>query len=124
MIPSKVRVMGLDYEVHNIPGLSSQENSKGTITYNTLTVKIDDALSEKIKLHVLLHEIIHAIDWDMKLDLDENTTARLASGLFQALSDNPEFVKQFVGSDAVVVSKKNKSKLEGEDASRNPATSD
>ena len=47
-------------------------------------ILIDNTLNTDQQNETLLHEIIHVIDGELKLNLDETTVARLAVGLYSA----------------------------------------
>jgi hypothetical protein len=48
------------------------------------------------RLQTILHEVIHAIDTNLGLTLDEATTDRLAEGLAQVVLDNRDELEQLM----------------------------
>ncbi len=59
--------------------------------------RIDDNIP--LMANSLLHEIIHAVDEHLKIGLKEKHVRKLADGLFEVLSDNPELLPAVLGID-------------------------
>lgn len=58
--------------------------SMGSCSRERGSILIDNTLNTDQQQETLLHEIIHVIDGELKLNLDEITVARLAVGLYSA----------------------------------------
>ena len=77
-------ILGKPYEIRNTDdigaagNLGSAKRSKQVILLNT-EMCAPDQLAE-----TLLHEVIHIIDGELVLELDEATVARLAVGIYSA----------------------------------------
>jgi len=47
----------------------------------------------------LLHEVIHAVDNHLNIKLTEKQVHKMANGLFEVLSDNPDLIPAVLGVD-------------------------
>jgi Zn-dependent peptidase ImmA (M78 family) len=92
MIPSKVKISGIDYEIA-IAEKRSLDNGNillGEISYHKATIYINQEQNEQMQQATLLHEIIHGILYHIGSELndDEKIVEGLASGLHQVFRDN------------------------------------
>ena len=82
-----LKILGHTYTiVHN--GASDFIGAYGRHHPEKLVIQIADDLAQGQAVSTILHEILHALDFLMKLGLDDNQVQRLESGLYQALTDN------------------------------------
>jgi hypothetical protein len=84
-----VYVMGKNYKIiptTHITELGLTEFAKCEITIAT------EADPQQVKDSVL-HEIIHAIDLELKLDMEERQVHCMATALLALFKDNPELVE-------------------------------
>ena len=90
MRPTKIRVFGSDFSVgwpDTIPGaVGLCEADKERISVCTKQAPVAE-------LDTLLHEVIHAIEYKMGMDHNEDWTRRIATGLVGVFRDNPDFMK-------------------------------
>jgi len=56
-------------------------------------------LSPSKKWSCLLHEVLHELNWQLDLELDERQISGVAEGLFQVLTDNGLWSWQEKGGD-------------------------
>jgi len=93
-IPEKVKIGGTNYAVKYEDRLNTGSNmAYGHIDYERALIRIEPNIQgEQGKFKTLLHEIIHGIThhFDLKLDEDEDTIDRLATGLHMVIVDNPD----------------------------------
>jgi hypothetical protein len=61
MIPSKVKVAGVTYEVKEVEGLVSDHDLYGQVMYRNNIIKLDSTLHQELKEQVFVHELFHAI---------------------------------------------------------------
>lgn len=87
--PGDVRILGKVYEVHVIPGF---ENCGECIDMKQ-QIKLQADMPLTLEQDTLLHEVIHALDFGMKLHMKERQVSALASGLIGVFRDNPAFVQ-------------------------------
>ena len=93
-----VNILGVPYAVRRVPYVSRDEYIGGNINYETHEIKILDSLKDAAAGITLFHEIVHGILGSLKYfdeNNDEKLVQGLAIGLYQALSDNPEFHKLY-----------------------------
>jgi len=96
---SKLKVGAVTYSVseitdlHYVDGEGRKRGLNGHIQHDLGTIKIDNALSEDVKLVTLLHEALHGILTVAGQDEQpENMIVPLGYGLAALLRDNPELV--------------------------------
>jgi hypothetical protein len=87
---TKLRIIGSDFAVlwpASLPGaLGTCEGDKERIT-------VAPNQSPVSELDTLLHEVIHAVEYKMGREHNEDWTRSISTGLVAVLRDNPEFVK-------------------------------
>jgi hypothetical protein len=93
-LPKKIRVIGKDYKVIS----TNRIEHFGECCHGKLKIKINRRQDKQQLKDTVVHEILHAIDYSMQLDLEEHQVHTMATGLHAVLSDNPEFSKWLVES--------------------------
>jgi Zn-dependent peptidase ImmA (M78 family) len=89
MIPKKVKVAGIEYDVREVNGLTDKFNLLGQINYNIGVIELDDSINESRKEQTLVHEILHACFKEAGYDEhDEEMINRVSIVLYQVLKDN------------------------------------
>lgn len=91
MIPDKVNVVGIDYQIKEVPfiEIDSNRNYQGACRYGETTIEILDSLSVSRKEQVFIHELTYAIFNEAGYDeQDEDVINRIAIVLYQVLKDN------------------------------------
>ena len=86
MIPQKLKVLGLDYEVKLIDG--NETEWFGSHNGNTQTIRLNANKHQDQVASTLLHEIIEAIDMHLELGLAHQQISALESGLYQVMKEN------------------------------------
>lgn len=87
----KIKISGIDYEVEFVEEIRDDIHEveyRGRTLYKENKLLILDSYSTEDKFRTLLHEVIHVLDNDFKLEMEENTIRRLTVGLYQVLRDN------------------------------------
>lgn len=87
-MPGSVRILGKEYEVKVFEDF---ENC-GECDDIKQTLKIQAGMPLTLEQDTLLHEVIHALDFNMKTHMKERQVSALASGLIAVFRDNPHFV--------------------------------
>ena len=91
IIPDKIKVSGVWYKIEIAKDTSDDMNeaqNRGKVVFGKGIIKILDSYFPESKNRTLLHEIIHILDDDFKLEFPEETIRRLAAGLYGVLKDN------------------------------------
>lgn len=68
----------------------------GIHNYQENTISIADKIAQQDKNHVFIHELLHAICARFhltELNRDEQTIDLLATGIYEAIKDNPDIFK-------------------------------
>lgn len=86
--PSIVRVLGKTYKLELVPDF---ENA-GQCFDNKQLIKIATDMPLELEQDSVLHELIHAIDYGMHLEMAERQVSALASGLIALIRDNPSLL--------------------------------
>lgn len=87
-IPEKLRITGIDYTV-KFCDTEKHEGRWGMFSALRQEIKLSPEIKDTPHaLDALIHEVIHCIDGDMRINLKESQIAALASGLNQVLQDN------------------------------------
>lgn len=90
--PSQVRVFGRNYIV-NYPASYTGMKELGNIDHHSMVINILDHQLSIEEADTVLHEVLHAIEYTMDLELSEHQIRTLATGLIGVFQDNPEFAK-------------------------------
>jgi uncharacterized protein YjaZ len=92
MLPSKVKISGIDYSItvaeHKDAG---EENFLcGEISYHKTTIYINEEQNDQQRAATLIHEIVHGILYHMGSEMNDNEkfVEGFASGLHQVFRDN------------------------------------
>ena len=85
-IPSKLRMFGEDWKVIKNRNLSLTDGLWGQMKGRSREILLE--VGHASIDTTLLHEIIHAIDRNMMIGLEEEQVTRLSSGLYAAIRDN------------------------------------
>lgn len=90
IIPTTVRICGLNYKVTMSENLYLEQGIVGSQNHNTLEILLQNHTIDKQKVtQTFFHEILHAIDAHY-LDgkLTEEQVCQIANGFYQVLVDN------------------------------------
>jgi Zn-dependent peptidase ImmA (M78 family) len=98
-IPDSVKVGGKTYKVNcvNHPVTANNQACYGTIDYCATEINISTmGNDEQTQEQTILHELLHAIEHDRDITLEDNWEAVInafASGLHAVIKDNPNMFK-------------------------------
>lgn len=95
-IPDKVRINGIiyDVEIANYEGNDFVSiNYWGHCYHDKCKIVLNKSIDKQKLEQTFLHEIIHIINIDYELKLDEDDVTRLANGLYAFLKDNFKEIK-------------------------------
>lgn len=89
MLPNKVKVAGVDYQVIEVKEIDDDPTIMGTCLYQKSTIKIKESLSDNKKEQTFVHELLHACFNEAGFqEQDEDLVNRLGVILHQVLKDN------------------------------------
>ena len=95
-IPDNIRVNGTDYLIDLVEDVKDDIHGADYIArvlFKENKIRILNSYKIERKFRALLHEVIHIIDEDIKVGLEEEQICRLEAGLYQVLRDN-DFLKE------------------------------
>jgi len=90
-IPDKVKVAGIEYKVEICKDYTDEMNEaefRGKVFFKENKIKLLNSYSIDEKMRTLIHEVLHIIDDNSKIDMSEETIRRVSCGLYQVLKDN------------------------------------
>jgi hypothetical protein len=88
-IPSVLRICGKPFRVVRCKETLLEVDSYGKVDVAKLQVVILDGIPLSLEQDTVMHEIIHAIDEQLSLDLKERQIEALGCMLQQVFADNP-----------------------------------
>ena len=91
-IPRVIRLLGKKYRVVTTPHIDDCGNTEASKCTIWINVEIDE---QQIR-DTLLHEIIHAIDYEYHLKMEERQVHCMATSLLALFKENPTLSK-FLG---------------------------
>lgn len=95
MIPTNVKVAGIDYKVEQVEEIDNNPSHMGDVVYQKSLIRIKQGMSEDKKEQTLVHEILHACYEEAGIEnQDEDTINRVGVILYQVLKDNKMFFKK------------------------------
>ncbi len=89
----QLRILGKRYRVRFIdtkPVAPFANDTFGQISCMHQTIDIRADQGDDHRCETLLHEAIHALDYDMQTELEERQVHTIAAGLYGLLRDNPD----------------------------------
>ncbi|KIL79575.1 ImmA/IrrE family metallo-endopeptidase [Bacillus badius] len=89
MLPNKVKIGGINYDVQEVRGLEAEFSHLGQILYTRGVIKVDEELSADRKEQVFVHELLHGVFYEAGIEeQDEDMINRVSIILHQVLKDN------------------------------------
>lgn len=88
-LPVEIKIIGKTYKVESVP-----EMDDCGLCYDTKQlIKISEELPQELSQDTLLHEVMHAIDFQMHTNMKERQISAMAAGLTAVFKENPALVK-------------------------------
>lgn len=91
-----LRVLGKRYVVETAEPGPFDEDTFGVCFRERCWISLREGMDVDVYREVLLHEVLHALEHILDLDVKEATIVGLASGLLAVLRDNPKFAAWLV----------------------------
>ena len=88
-IPKQIKLAGHWWKIRYDKGLTKRHGKYGQCDYENLVIYIEPSITDTLKSHTLVHEIVHAISDQFVYAnaLSEETVSQLAVGFWVMLSD-------------------------------------
>jgi len=90
VIPSSVDVIGRKYTIEYDDSL---KGFLGSCDSNTLKILVFPGQVKSMELDTVLHEVVHAIELAMQLNMSERQVYCTTVGLLSVLKGNPQFLE-------------------------------
>ena len=92
--PARVRVLGKQFQIDFVPGdHKNLEEAYGLCDSDEQRIWIKEGQPLESEQDTVLHEVLHAVESAMNMDLDDKIIHLLATGLLAVIRDNPTFVR-------------------------------
>jgi hypothetical protein len=91
-IPKKIKVIGKTYTVSE----NTEMDHWGRCTYGKILISYDPNQHATQLKDTILHEVIHAVEYSMQLDMDEKQVHAMSTGILAVLLDNPKFAEWLI----------------------------
>jgi len=92
--PAAIKVIGRRYRVEFVrTGGALQEDERGECDTDGQLISVLEGQPLEGEQDTVLHEVIHAIEHAMGLDLKEEEVEKLTTGLIAVIKDNPSFLR-------------------------------
>ena len=91
--PKRLSIQGKRYKVAS---LAPEAGLLGRCDSDSCTIFLMDGMEGQQERDTLLHEALHAIDSELKLDFTEQQVHALASSLYALFNQNKQFAKWFL----------------------------
>lgn len=93
--PTSIKIMGRDYEIIYVSPTPLGGNYLGLCDNNRQVIYIEDYQTPVEEADTVLHEVLHAIRYMAKVEIDpaeeEKMVSASATGLISVFHDNPGF---------------------------------
>lgn len=91
--PATLRIIGKNYAVTWPEKIDNEGDAvNGLFDPDAQTIQVVGTLPLEGAQDSLLHEVMHAVEFSMGLDLEETVIERMATGLLAVMKDNPRLV--------------------------------
>ncbi len=90
-MPKEVRILGHVYAVIYEKLDPANRSSVGKCSSAMQRIMIASTTHKEQQEETLLHEVLHAVVFELDLDVSEKLIYPLASGLYAVLKDNPKW---------------------------------
>jgi len=98
---NSLRILGRDYNINYVPPSDFQQMEMGICDNKSQTISISLEQTPIEATDTFIHEVFHAIDYLVGLDLSEHQVRHLASTFTGILQDNPEWAKWIIQNKSV-----------------------
>lgn len=95
--PTSVRVQGKSFSITYAKENAMPDQTLGLTKYMDLSILVQEGLVLPLEQEVVFHEILHAIEKSLDLELAEHQVEVLACGWVQVFRDNPKLLNYFKG---------------------------
>lgn len=102
-LPDAIKIIGKTYKVEPVPEM---DDDCGACYDSKQLIKISEDLPQELSQDTLLHEVMHAIDFQMHTNMKERQISAMAAGLTAVFKENPDFVKYILAGKAPKSGKK------------------
>lgn len=93
--PNSVRVQGKTFLIKYLKASQIPDDALGLTKYMDLSISVQDTIPLALEQEVVFHEITHAVEKSLDLDLSEHQVEVLSCGWVQVLRDNPGLLDYF-----------------------------
>ncbi len=93
----KLKILYKDYEIVEVENLHNTEGDLyGEIEYLSEVIRLNPAVSTKVKDATLVHEITHAMDEMYSIGLNEEQVEKLGNAIYMMIIENEDLIKTII----------------------------
>ena len=85
--------MGKTYDIHWVSGKPLDEDDLGELDPTLQKISIRKGQPWEQEQDTLLHEVVHAVDCELSLNMKESQVHGVATGILAVLKDNPKLMR-------------------------------
>ena len=93
--PNGVRVQGKQFSIKYLKASQIPDDALGLTKYMDLSISVQEGIPLALEQEVVFHEITHAVEKSLDIDMSEHQVEVLACGWIQVLRDNPGLLDYF-----------------------------
>lgn len=93
--PTSVRVQGKNFSIAYMKASLIPDDALGLTKYMDLSISVQEDVPLALEQEVVFHEITHAVEKSLDIDMSEHQVEVLACGWIQVLRDNPGLLDYF-----------------------------
>lgn len=97
---ARIRVLGKLWNVIPTPGLYRDEETYGLCIASQLKIKVDADLVHQQARDTLWHELFHAAEKELGLNIPERVVRQISTVQLQVMRENPGLMKFLLEEDA------------------------
>ncbi len=91
-----IKIGHMDYHYQELECVSKEELKRGEVNFINREIKVDNTMDKPTIAETVIHEVIHAIDDLMVIELEENQVNQLGAGMAMFIKDNPMIVNKII----------------------------
>lgn len=93
----RLRILGKWYEIRHVEPGPLNDDCAARVECLQQVITIKTGMSDDHNIETILHESLHALDYDLSLELSERQVHALGASLLCLLRDNPALTRMIAG---------------------------
>jgi len=97
-----IKLMGRTWTVSPNRDIAIDDNNKGQFWDRKCEILIDPTWVPQAQGEILIHEVLEALNFTLRLEMEHANITRLSNGFFAVLRDNPQLMKHIASGSRIV----------------------